>query len=173
MIIRLGQRAVRLGPGGVYAHAFAVDGKAYKVFLSGPEIPPKQSRQGRIATFHAQCKAYELASGDAYLRDHVPTFFGCHFIEDVIDENGQSLKQYYLLDCCYAMEILTGEETKFPRNYQAQHAHLHDAVRRFDELGINVRDASAFQMTDPVAFKFIDFECPVPLTLSDGTLLVG
>jgi len=157
----------------VYAHAFAVDGKAYKLFLSGPPVPPKQSREGRIATFHAQCRAYELASGDAYLRDHIPTFFGRQLIEDLIDENGQSLKRDYLLECCYAMEILTGEETKFPRNYQTEHGHLQRAISRFDELGINVGDASAFQMIDPVRFKFIDFECPVALTLSDGTHLVG
>jgi hypothetical protein len=38
---------------------------------------------------------------------------------------------------------------------------LADAVRRFKNLGIDLTDSSAFNIDDPLRFKFIDFEMSV------------
>jgi hypothetical protein len=79
----------------------------------------------------------------------------------VIGEDGISIKECFLLDCCYAIEILDGKETKFPTNYVESYSHLADAVRRFKNLGIDLTDSSAFNIDDSLRFKFIDFEMPV------------
>ena len=82
-------------------------------------------------------------------------------MDNVIGEDGLSLKDSFLLDCCYSMELLDGKETKFPTNYVETYSHLADAVRRFRNLGIDLTDSSAFDIDDPLRFKFIDFETPV------------
>jgi hypothetical protein len=154
-------RKNRLIDRGVYAKVFDVEGRAYKLFLRVDGIPPKQTVAGRRSTFFAQCEAYERASLDFFLKDHVATYFGPCAVDNVIGEDGISIKEWFLLDCCYAIEILDGKETKFPTNYVESYSHLADAVRRFKNLGIDLTDSSAFNIDDPLRFKFIDFEMPV------------
>jgi hypothetical protein len=77
---------------GVYADVFAVDGRAYKLFKSGPEAPPRQTREGRRRIFQSQTEGYQRIGNHAWLSSHVPTYFGTRTIEDVIDECGNTTK---------------------------------------------------------------------------------
>src|SRR5258707_201119 len=97
---------------GAYAIVCPVDGKAYKIFMSGPEVPPRMTREGRRRVYESQCAAYELASGDEFLRKHVPHYFGAVTVENVIGTGGASIKEDFLLECCYATELLEGPELK-------------------------------------------------------------
>lgn len=144
---------------GIYAKVFDLEGKAYKLFVRVDGPPPKQTVEGRRRTFLAQCEAYERASQDLLLRDHIAANFGPCVVEDVINLNG--IKDSFLLNCCYSIELLGGEETKFPANYVETYSHLADAIRRFRNLGIDLTDSSVFDIDDPLRFKFIDFEMPV------------
>jgi hypothetical protein len=103
-------------------------------------------------------------AGDPCLKHHVATFHGRACVEDVIDMEGKSIKELFLLDCCYGLEILTGDETKTASKLTLSEienfAHVKDAADKFRELGISVSDSSVFDAGDPGRFKFIDFELP-------------
>ena len=159
MIIDL--RSHRKIGSGVYADVFAAHSKAYKLFKSGPEIPPRQTKAGRRRLFESQCEAFRLASSDPWLRNHVAAFHGLCVIEDVIDATGISIGTDYLLDCCYALELIGPDETDFKVTAQCVRQcgeRLHEAIERFDRLGISVLDSSVFHYADPERFKFIDIE---------------
>ena len=85
---------------GNYADVFAVGGRAYKLFKSGPDVPPRQTKEGRRRVFESQCKAFRLAPLDPFLRCHTAEFHGVQILEDVIDADGKSIQGSYLLDCC-------------------------------------------------------------------------
>ena len=58
----------------------------------------------------------------------------------------------YLLDCCYAVEVLDGAETNgasalFPE--VDKFAHIKEATDRFREIGIEVLDSSVLLWTFP------------------------
>jgi hypothetical protein len=158
-----------LGLRGVYADVFEVDGRAYKLFLSGPESLPRQTKAGRKRVFESQCEAFRSLSKDPWLQSHAATFFGNCTIDDVIGEDGTSVEDDYLLDCCYSLELLDlGEviqETGLYRNEAKawsvgcdDHWHMKEAKARFKALGISTMDASVVFPNDPEKFKFIDFE---------------
>jgi hypothetical protein len=90
-----------------------VDGRAYKLFLSGPENPPRQTKTGRKRVFESQCVAFRLLSQDPWLQSHAATLFGQCMVDDVIGEYGTSVKDDYLLDCCYSIELLDLGGIKF------------------------------------------------------------
>jgi hypothetical protein len=158
-----------LGSRGVYADVFELDGKAYKLFLSGPDSPPRQTRAGRKRVFESQCEAFRSLSKDPWLQGHAATFFGNCTIDDVIGADGTSVKHDYLLDCCYSLELLdlgevvqeTGlyrnESKAWPAGYDDRW-YMKEARARFKALGISTLDASVVFPNDPEAFKFIDFE---------------
>jgi hypothetical protein len=145
---------------GVYADVFADDGKAYKLFKSGPEIPPRQTRVGRRRVFESQCEAYVRASGDSFLKDHVASFYGPCVIQNIVDENGVSIAADYMLDCCYALERFGYGETDFKANAEwvRECEHIKSALVRLDRIGISLLDLSVFRYADPDGFKFIDIE---------------
>ncbi|MGA3238711.1 MAG: hypothetical protein ABSG03_20730 [Bryobacteraceae bacterium] len=91
----------RLGDG-AYSVVYELNGRAFKLFKRYPQVPPRQTEEGRRLTYQHQCEAYELASCDSLLKHHIATFYGRVAIEDVIDTDGRSVKDSYLLDCCYA-----------------------------------------------------------------------
>ncbi len=130
---------------------------AYKLFKRGPNVPPRHTEEGRRKTFASQCQAYALAARDGFLRDHVASFYGTCGIEDVIDIDGCSLRQDYLLDCCYVLEVLNGDPVTHP-TLSSPVDHLRDAVSRFARIGIDVHDADVFFAEDRQRFKFVDFE---------------
>jgi hypothetical protein len=145
---------------GVYADVFAVQEYAHKLFRSGPEVPPRQTKDGRRRVFRSQCEAFEIAGGDPWLRDHIAAFYGVCMVEDVLDVHGNSLKSGYLLDCCYRLELFDPGEidskttTEWVRNLD----HIGKALQRFTELGIAALDSSVFRYDDADKFKFIDIE---------------
>ena len=152
MIIHKGARPI-LGSG-VYADVFEIDGKAYKVFKKGYEHPWRT----RVNVFQYQCEAYKIAASDSYLKDHIAAFFGPCTLEDVIDEAGASVKDQYILDCCYMVEVVRGNEAKVTSPEASMYKHIQRAIKRFDELGVKVSDSSVFEPADSERFKFIDIE---------------
>jgi hypothetical protein len=156
----------RLLGSGVYADVFELDGRAYKLFRSRPEVPPRQTREGRRRVFQSQCEAFRLLSHNLWLQSHAADFYGVCIIDEVIDKIGLSVKSGYLLDCCYILELLDpGEgdpETGLFRNEAKvdvlAHGHLREAVARFADLGISTLDSSVFFQADSEKFKFIDIE---------------
>jgi len=166
----------QLGWRGVYADVFEIGGKAYKLFLSRPEVPPRQTREGRKRIFHSQVDAYErIEKCDAWLAAHTPEFYGTCSIQDVIGDSGEIVNENYLLDCCYAMGVLdlgerdtdTGlyrNEAKlaglfsFSAGYAPHLKHLEEAETRFKSLQINTSDASVCFPNDPARFKVFDFD---------------
>jgi hypothetical protein len=153
----------RLGEG-VYSVVFEVDGRAFKLFKRHPQVPPKQTEEGRRLTYQHQREAYERASCDPFLKHHIATFYGQAAIEDVIDTDGRSIKEEYLLDCCYVVEVVGGDETKTASTLRLSEierfAHIREAADRFAGIGIEVLDSSVFNAGDPDHFTFIDFELP-------------
>jgi hypothetical protein len=145
---------------GVYADVFAVEDRAYKLFKSGPEIPPRQTREGRRRVFQCQCEAFGIAAHDSYLRNHVAEFYGTVNVEDVIDHDGLSVKAGYLLDCRYAVELFGHEhaEAKATAPGVRWLEHVDGALRQFRQLGIHALDSTVFDYADPQRFKFIDVE---------------
>ena len=153
-------RRNRLVGSGVYADVFAVANRAYKLFKSGPEIPPRQTKEGRRRIFNWQCEAFRIAAGDPWLGRHIAQFHGVCLISDVIDSTGVSVRSSYLLDCCYVMELFgPGEnDSKVTAEWVEGHDHIVKARRQFNELGISTHDSSVFEHGDPEWFKFIDIE---------------
>ena len=153
----------RLGEG-VYAIVYEVEGRAFKLFKRYPQVPPKQTEEGRRLTFQHQCQAYERASSDPFLKNHIATYYGRAIIDDVIDENGDSAEESYLLDCCYAVEVMGGGETKTASALRLaefeRYPHIREATDRFAGIGIAFLDSSVFDAVDPERFRFIDFELP-------------
>ena len=153
----------RLGEG-VYAIVYEVEGRAFKLFKRYPQFPPKQPEEGRRLTFQHQCQAYEIASSDPILKNHIATYYGRAIIDDVIDEDGGSAKESYLPDCCYVVEVMRGVETKTASALRLgeieQVDHIRQATDKFASIGIVFLDSSVFDAADPVRYKFIDFELP-------------
>jgi hypothetical protein len=163
------KRIQRILSSGNYADLFEVDGRVYKLFRSGPEVPPRQTRVGRKHVFESQCEAFRSLSKDPWLQSHAATFFGNCIIDDVIGEDGTSVSDCYLLDCCYSLELLdlgeVDQETGLHKNEAKassiecdNYPHITEAKARFKALGISTRDASLVLPYDPAKFKFIDFE---------------
>jgi hypothetical protein len=156
----------RLLGSGVYADVFELYGRAYKVFRSRPEVPPRQTREGRRRVFQGQCEAFRLLSHNVWLQNHTAAFHGICTIDDVIARSGVSVKSDYLLDCCYILELLdpgdADPETGLFRNEAkvdvGAYDHLREAVAQFNYLGISTLDSSVFCSADPEKFKFIDIE---------------
>ena len=160
------KRSDRLLGSGVYADVFEFEARAYKLFKSGPEIPPRQTKEGRRRVFDGQCRAFRSLSNDLWLQTHTGEFHGVCVVDDVIGSDGTSNRDDYLLDCCYMLEILDlggfDPETALPRNEiklnVLKHKHLREAAARFKTLGIATLDSSVFYPSDPDKFKFIDIE---------------
>jgi len=58
-------------------------------------------------------------------------------VQDVLSDAGVSIVETYLLDCCYALELLSGTEMKLTApEIRDNRKYLQDAEMRFAELGI-------------------------------------
>jgi hypothetical protein len=155
------KRVHRLLGSGVYADVFQVNGRAHKLFKSGPEIPPRQTKERRKRVFECQCAALRRASGDSWLKEHIVTFYGTRVIEDVLDPCGSSGKDDYLLDCCCVLQLIDPDEVAFKlttEGVRENNDHIRRAVSLFTRLGIAVLDSSVYYFTDEEQFKFIDIE---------------
>ena len=83
LVIHLGAHR-RLGEG-VYSVVCEVEGRALKLFKRYPQFPPKQTEEGRRLVFQHQCRAYEKAAHDPFVKNHIATCFGPCVIDDVLD----------------------------------------------------------------------------------------
>jgi hypothetical protein len=135
---------------------------AYKLFISvfhqtnvTQGLTDPQDHRQREMTFESECRAYEIAAQDVFLRVHIPGSFRRCEIADVV-EYGESVTTNYLLQCCYTMEYIEGVAVKLAA---IEHlSHIDDALRAFHHTGIAyTTDASVFLAEDPQKFKFIDF----------------
>ena len=144
---------------GEYSIVYAFEGRAYKLFRSKPEVPPRRTREGRREIFNRQCEAYNTAASFAFLAQHIPQFFGTVEVEDVISVNGESIKDDFLLDCCYVTELVEGVENKVTDAVVLeQYPHIGDERKRLENYRIRTMDASVFNAQDTKKFKIIDFE---------------
>ena len=140
---------------GATADIFNVDGIAYKVFRVYGVAQPFERVKAR---FESETEAYRRAGGDSWLRRHTAMYYGVSAVDDIFDENGESVGRMYALDCCYRMELLTGDERKFlVAGLREGNEHLREAERRFSQTDIDLRDSSVFDGEDAERFKFIDF----------------
>jgi hypothetical protein len=94
-----------------------------------------------------------------FLAQHIPQYFGTVRVEDVISTEGESIKNGFLLDCCYGTELLTGTENNVTDAVVLeQYPHVSEAGRRMENYRIRTLDASGFNAAAPKNFKIIDFE---------------
>jgi hypothetical protein len=91
---------------------YAFQGRAYKLFRSRSEVPPRRTRAGRREIFERQREAYHVEGNFAFLAQHIPQYFGTVEVEDVISTEGESIRDGFLLDCCYVTELLNCTENK-------------------------------------------------------------
>jgi len=102
------------------------------------------------------------------IRDHVPHFYGHVEVSDVLGENRDSIAGRYLLDCCYSLEYVNGNELKLGFYAgQACPPHIDKLLKHMEAAGIDyLLDASVFMPDHSKSFKIIDFatrEIEVPL----------
>jgi hypothetical protein len=149
---------------GFYADIFRPSEGAliYKLFIGhrhhtnvGQGLTNPEEDQRRRKTFDSECRAFEIAAEDAFLREHIPRSFRRCVIADVI-EHDESVAADYLLQCCYVMEYIDGMAAKL--SLVDHLAYIREAERAFHRAGIgHTTDASVFFANDPQKFKFIDF----------------
>jgi hypothetical protein len=160
MILQLTRRI----NGGAYSDIFRSEDKqrVFKLFISdNHRTNTCQSLKPDVElirrTFQSECWAYGLAHQHSYLTKHVPAFYGTVPVVDIIDSNGKSLSNQYLLDFCYSLAFVHGPAEKLSA-YLGTSAHVDELARAFNEKGIRYfRDASVFNPNDGETFKVIDF----------------
>lgn len=153
---------------GVYADIFRPSGETlvYKLFIGfrhhttvSQGLTDPEDDHRRRKTFDSECRAYEIAAQDAFLRDHIPHSFRRCEIAGVA-EFGESVAANYLLPCCYAMEYIEGAAAKLRAVEQL--GHIREAQSAFHRAGVaHTSDASVFFAEDLQKFKFIDFAVEV------------
>jgi hypothetical protein len=74
----------------------------------------------------------------------------------VIDKEGMSIRNNYMLDCCCVLELLEGSKAKVLA-VRDKFDYLYDAYFTFRQKGFDLPDADVFNFDDPERFKFIDF----------------
>jgi hypothetical protein len=131
-------------------------GCRHKTNVNQGLINPKDDHY-RQRTFDSECRAYEIASQDVFLREHIPASFRRCKISDVL-EYDESVAGNYLLDCCYVVEYIDSNAPPAKLRAVAGLSHIEEALTAFDRVGIaHTSDASVFFAEDPQKFKFIDF----------------
>jgi hypothetical protein len=127
--------------GGALADIFLDPGRtlAHKLFV-GPCHRSKgytpDDEQRRRKTFNSECAAYEIIQRNPALTRHVPKFFTRSTVTDVIDEQGQSVRDQYLIDCCYAMEFIGGSADAKIGACRAAYPHISSAEQAFKHAGV-------------------------------------
>jgi len=109
-------------------------------------------------TFIAESEAYEILGGDADLEAHAPKYHGRVTVEDVIDENGVSVANHYLLDCCYCLDRIVGRDVKRTSLTDEACSAVGAIESSFHAAGIAYTlDASFFNSEQPDKILMIDF----------------
>jgi hypothetical protein len=135
-----------------YSDVFRVEQRIYRLFRDSPD-PNLRNRTSRL--FEAQCEAYRLAQSDPVLKWHIPIFYGQSTVTDVLDEHDESIVSRYMLDRCYSISFLEGEEEKV---ITCPRPEVKAIRERFRQLDINTGDASVFVFREAMGFALIDFD---------------
>jgi hypothetical protein len=144
---------------GAYSIVHVFEDRAYKLFRSKPEVPPRLTEDGRREIFIRQCQAYRVALSSGTIAKHIPMYFGTITVEDVIWKSGDSIKDRFLLDCCYVTELLDGPEHKVTDAVVLENfPHIAEERKRLEQYHIRTMDSSVFYAYDQERFKIIDFE---------------
>lgn len=149
---------------GAFADVFVGESndRVLKIFASPTHVkkrhPPNDEKRRRD-TFESECAAYEIAASQTELSRHVPTFYGRVPVTDVIGRDGKSVKDQYLLDCCYEMERVFGDPpVKIGACPDDFYPHIAAARTTFISAGIyHIGDSSVFFADDAERFIVIDF----------------
>src|SRR5215208_3795156 len=107
MVLRLEQRLMR----GSSADLFA-DLEAQRVYKLFRRVANERSNRVTRGIFDAECRAYELLRSHPELEKRAPEYFGRVVVTAVRDRSGRNRRSHYLLDCCYAIQFLLGEDVK-------------------------------------------------------------
>lgn len=151
---------------GAYADVFIDEqaGRVYKLFVSDSEDGVQRSRSTaqlnliRRENFMAEVEAYRIAEADPILSTHTPRFWGVTQAASVHDLSGRLVSDQYLLDACYVVQRLEGQDEKIDPRSDFAPAHIKAFAQRCKDLGIGyVHDWSAFNVADPEQFMVIDF----------------
>ena len=152
-----------LNEGGHFSDIFRSTDRSslYKLFV-GPRYQSKayepEDVERRRNTFRSECAAYGIALQNANLSPHVPQCFAAVAVKDVLNTDGDSVGDQYLLDCCYSMEFIEGPAPIKIGACQSEYEHLEQAVEAFKAAGIlYMLDCCVFFSEQQSGFKFIDF----------------
>jgi hypothetical protein len=152
--------------------AFAVvaisweEGIARKLFKRASEDAMHYQRRPwendiRRATFQSEVDGYKAVMSSADARRLVPEFKGIVNISRVLNAAGNDISDGYLLDCCFAMELLAGNFRKLFISGKpiVPEDEANRVVRTLREVGIHyLIDASVrVDPTKEKVEKIIDF----------------
>jgi hypothetical protein len=150
--------------GGASADIFRIENRVYKLFLSGthPEnisqrLTRPEDEDRRHKTFLSECGAYEVATEDDFLKQHIPQYYGRCAIDDV-QESGRSIGSHYNLRDCYIFEYIDARSPQKWLGIDPGLKHIEKARQAFRAVDIQyTHDACVFLAEDPKRFKVIDF----------------
>lgn len=150
---------------GAFAEVFRhpQNGRVYKLF--------KQSDTGNLLNdnsehepgmrrlvFQAEREAYVIAMRSDAIRPFIPTYYGTCEVDQVIDDDGSDISDQFMLECCYIVDFVEGDDTKLTNNLVQQHEHLRQLTAAMVENGITYwNDGAVFHPADPARTKIIDF----------------
>ena len=150
-VLRLAWRRVRGRNADIFIPG---DGRVYKLFRRGGN--PRATEVSRSA-FKAETQAYIIAASTPSLACHIPEYFGVQPIAGVLDAVGRNGGHRYLLDHCYAIQQLTGEERAAFGVPDERLREVEDLLDEFDRCGVRyAADSSVFGWENREVLRFID-----------------
>lgn len=129
--------------------------RAYKLFRRA-----RNDASNRVTRriFAAESRSYRILEQHPELQRHAPRFFGEYTVTSVRGRQGVSQSSRYLLDCCYSVEWLNGDDLKVFGVPAKSRPAILALMHRFEAVGIQyMADASVFDWNEPFRAKFIDF----------------
>lgn len=105
--------------------------------------------------FASEVSAYKRISNTTLVAN-IPTFYGARRITRVVS-SGADISINYLLDSCYELELIPGNDTKIRALQGTIACKVNALLQRFHQLGIRfTSDASCFFLPSK-EIKLIDF----------------
>jgi len=122
--------------------SFPGDGRVYKLFRRGRD---HRATEISRSAFVAETQAYKIATSTPSLANHIPEYFGVQSIGRVVDAAGRNCGHRYLLDHCYAIQYLTGEERAAFGVPDGRLRQVEDLLEEFERHGVMyASDSSVF-----------------------------
>ena len=105
----------------------------------------------------AETQAYKIATSTPSLVNHIPEYFGVQPIGRVLDAVGRNCGHRYLLDHCYAIQHLVGEERPAFGVPDVRIREVEDLLGEFERHGVMyASDSSVFGWESGNVLRFID-----------------